>query len=71
MRFSKFEGLGNDFLIARAQAMPPEIPSARVARAICQRTLGVGADGLLIMGAPRSPAARLRMEVWNADSSEA
>ncbi|MBI4468298.1 MAG: diaminopimelate epimerase [Acidobacteria bacterium] len=71
MKFSKFEGLGNDFLIVREEALPPGVPTGELARAVCHRKVGVGADGLLILGPARSAGARLRMQVWNADGTEA
>ncbi|MCC6877564.1 MAG: diaminopimelate epimerase [Sandaracinaceae bacterium] len=59
LRFEKYEGLGNDFVVVGAP-----IDRSLAAR-ICDRHLGVGADGVLIVGrAPRS------MRVINADGSE-
>jgi diaminopimelate epimerase len=59
--FSKYHGLGNDFLIVEAQALGP----AQAAR-LCDRRLGVGGDGVLLLS---SDDGRYRMQVINADGS--
>ena len=70
MRLAKHHGLGNDFLIARADVLPADAPS--IARAACHRTRGVGADGL-IFGLPGDPDAgtHVTMVLLNADGSRA
>jgi diaminopimelate epimerase len=64
IRFEKWEGLGNDFVLVRDLSTP--LDDAAVRR-ICDRRLGVGADGVLLVEAadPSSP----RMIVRNADGS--
>ena len=48
MRFDKYQGLGNDFVIVDAQA--EQISDfARAARAVCDRRFGIGADGLVLL----------------------
>jgi diaminopimelate epimerase len=67
LRFHKYEGLGNDFVLVesdREDAVSPE-----GARALCDRRLGVGADGVLLVLPPRSKDAAARMRVLNADGS--
>jgi len=67
LRFEKYEGLGNDFIVVDAPdegLMPPE----RVTR-LCDRRFGVGADGVLLVLPPRSPGCDARMVVINADGS--
>ena len=70
MQLTKHHGLGNDFLIALADALPAEAPA--VAREVCHRTRGVGADGL-IFGLPGDPGAGtdVTMVLFNADGSRA
>lgn len=67
MKFVKMHGLGNDFVVAAAES-PPDRPD-ELARRICDRRFGVGADGLVFI----LPSARadVRMRIWNADGSEA
>lgn len=64
LRFAKYEGLGNDFLIV---ALDADVDAAR-AQALCDRHLGVGADGVLFAGAR---GGRAFMRVLNADGSTA
>ncbi len=75
MRFAKYHGLGNDFLVvdlrnasAGASAAAQE-PAA--ARALCDRQFGVGGDGVLAVLPPATDGADARMRVLNADGSEA
>ncbi len=76
--FTKVEGLGNDFVVVdlrpgrpAAEVRPsPEDPA--VARALCDRRFGVGADGVLaVLPARPGTAGDARMRVINADGSEA
>lgn len=62
--FSKFHSLGNDFILVEGEGSEE---MRRLAPAICDRHLGVGADGLLILD-PSRPSVR---RIYNADGSEA
>ena len=55
MRFEKYEGLGNDFVIVEA-TRDDAITSARAVE-ICDRRRGVGADGVLVVLPSRDPAS--------------
>jgi diaminopimelate epimerase len=61
--FTKAHGAGNDFLMTWAEQAPREDLSA-VARAICDRHTGIGADGWIVV-----EGASIRL--FNADGSEA
>jgi diaminopimelate epimerase len=63
VRFEKWEGLGNDFVV-----VSPEAAEGLDARAVCDRHRGIGADGVLIVSPPGTGPARMR--VINADGSE-
>ena len=65
IRFVKAQGAGNDFLLARGLESLPDTQLAALARAICDRHRGAGADGLVVFTAP----ARIRL--FNSDGSEA
>lgn len=68
MRFSKWHGLGNDYLlIERAEAAAP-LTAALVAR-LCDVHRGVGADGILEVTAIEG--ARAELVIWNPDGSQA
>jgi diaminopimelate epimerase len=67
INFHKIVASGNDFVVARIQA--PTAKLSALAKSVCERRLGVGADGLLVL--EPSSAADIRMRVFNADGSEA
>lgn len=67
MRFTKMQGLGNDYVyLDCTQGMPPDPP--KLARAMSDRHFGVGSDGLICIR--RSERADFRMSMYNADGSE-
>ncbi|MCB1059007.1 MAG: diaminopimelate epimerase [Calditrichaeota bacterium] len=70
MRFAKYHGLGNDFLLfdEKDGVTPAEFTSERV-RSLCHRQTGVGADGILLR--TKSDKATHKMWLWNADGSSA
>lgn len=73
LQFSKYQGLGNDFLMVdgRAAAAGDEslgLTPERVRR-LCDRRFGLGADGL-ILALPARADGELRMRIFNADGSE-
>jgi diaminopimelate epimerase len=63
--FAKYEGLGNDFVVIELDRVGG-VPSAEQAMAICDRHLGIGADGVLLVA---TSAGRPSMKVINADGS--
>ena len=67
LRFWKMHGAGNDFVVAEPPAVALDF--AALAQRVCDRHVGVGADGLILM--LPSPAADRRMRIINADGSEA
>ncbi len=67
LRFEKYEGLGNDFVVVEA-SNEDAITGARAAE-ICDRRHGIGADGVLLVLPSRDPASVARMKVINADGS--
>jgi diaminopimelate epimerase len=67
--FSKFHGLANDFIVAGARNLPAHLP--QLARSICERHIGVGADGFLVVLPPRTKRHQARVRFFNADGSEA
>lgn len=70
LTLTKHHGLGNDFLVL----LDPEGASpldADLARRLCDRHTGIGADGLLRASPPNGPGVDLTFELRNADGSEA
>jgi diaminopimelate epimerase len=70
--FSKYQGLGNDFLLIDARTLGEDSnsdPNPAAIRQICDRRYGVGADGLILALPPRQ-GGEVRMRIFNADGSE-
>ena len=67
MKFSKLQATGNDFILVDARTMEGEW--SKLARAMCDRHFGVGADGLILV--QDSTIADLKMRIFNPDGSEA
>jgi len=68
MRFTKMQGLGNDYVyveVASGQIADP----AELSRRMSDRHFGIGGDGLILI--LPSEAADVRMRMFNADGSEA
>ena len=66
MKLTKHHGLGNDFLVV----FHPDIADlAALARRLCNRTRGIGADGLLVGESVEGASAA--MVLYNADGSRA
>jgi len=60
--FWKLSGAGNDFVLL--ERLPKHHSGAALAKKLCDRHLGIGADGLLI-------ATKKSLDYWNADGSKA
>jgi diaminopimelate epimerase len=72
--FTKMHGLGNDFIViddigTKYSTSIPMTPS--LARRLCDRRFGVGADQLLWLRRAQDVAFDVRMEILNADGSGA
>ena len=65
--FTKMQGLGNDFiLLDNRKGIYKNL--GKLARRLCDRRFGIGADQLLLLG--NSGRADFRMRIFNADGSE-
>ncbi|MDD3251835.1 MAG: diaminopimelate epimerase [Lachnospiraceae bacterium] len=62
----KYHGLGNDYLIYNPEQNPFPLTAKRV-RLICNRNIGVGADGIL--EGPLFGEDGLDVRIWNPDGS--
>jgi diaminopimelate epimerase len=67
--FYKMSGSGNDFVMLDGRWTDPGGWTPERVRAVCDRRMGVGADGLVIL-TPEG-AGRVRMDFWNCDGSRA
>ena len=73
LQFSKYQGLGNDFLMLDCRGASSTdasygLTSERIQR-LCDRRFGVGADGVILALPPRQ-GGELRMRIFNADGTE-
>ena len=68
MKFTKMQGLGNDYVyIDCTEQVPDHIPA--LARRVSDRHFGIGSDGLICI--LKSDCADFRMDMYNADGSQA
>jgi diaminopimelate epimerase len=69
MRFTKMQGLGNDFVVLDGISRPCELSAADV-RWLADRRYGVGCDQVLVAQPPTRPDADCRYRIYNADGGE-
>ncbi len=74
-RFAKMEATGNDFIVVYAHDLPEQL-GPEYSPQLCDRTHGIGADGVLVVGwgpslrsEDREAKASASMTLWNADGS--
>lgn len=66
MKFAKMHGLGNDFIVFE-NFNDNKMDFKDLAKKVCDRHFGVGADGILLV--EESDKADIRMEIINSDGS--
>ena len=66
--FVRSHGLGNDYLVMDPAQLDFELTPERT-RLICQRNLGVGSDGILVVA--KNDSADFAVRILNPDGSEA
>lgn len=69
LKFTKMNGAGNDFVMLDNRDLTISLSGEQIAR-LCDRHLGIGADGLLAIE-PAQGEADFRMRYYNADGGEA
>src|SRR5512142_1901254 len=69
MRFHRYHGLGNDYLVMDPGDVGRDL-TLREIRLICHRNFGVGSDGIL-WGPLPAQGADFRLRIFNPDASEA
>ncbi|MDZ7369897.1 MAG: diaminopimelate epimerase [candidate division KSB1 bacterium] len=69
MKFFKYHGLGNDYLVLDPAQVGRELTPSEV-RLICHRNYGLGSDGIL-WGPLPSGRAEFGLRIFNPDGSEA
>ena len=66
LRFEKYEGTGNDFIIFEMSELEG-LQYSLLAQKVCDRRFGVGADGMIVVSP--STVASIQMIFYNADGS--
>ena len=69
LRFTKMQGLGNDFVVIDATKVPFDLTPSQI-RMLADRRFGVGCDQVLVVEPPRSRDADFRYRIFNADGGE-
>ncbi len=69
LRFTKMQGLGNDFVVIDAFTRPLSL-SPEQFRFLADRHFGVGCDQVLLVEQPTRPDADFRYRIFNADGGE-
>ena len=69
IRFTKMQGLGNDFVVIDAIRQSVSLTSAQAAW-LADRRFGVGCDQILIVERPTQDGVDFRYRIFNADGSE-
>lgn len=67
-RFTKMNGLGNDFIMIDDRMSSIELTAAQVA-SLCDRHFGIGADGIILVRPSERPECAAYMHYINADGT--
>jgi diaminopimelate epimerase len=70
-QFTKFHGLGNDYLVIEAEQLKDVENLGEFARRICNRHYGAGGDGIALISPSETDAADFNCRIFNPDGSEA
>lgn len=68
MKFHKYHGTGNDFIIFEATNLQ-SVDYVDLSKRVCNRHLGIGSDGMIVV--EKSDVADIQMIFYNADGSRA
>ncbi|GFE70576.1 diaminopimelate epimerase [Chroococcus sp. FPU101] len=69
IQFTKYQGLGNDFILIDNRQSSEPIISPEIAVQMCDRNFGIGADGV-IFALPGQDESDYTMRIYNSDGSE-
>ena len=71
LQFTKFHGLGNDYLVLEAEQLSEVADLGEFAKRICNRHYGAGGDGIAIIARADGNEADFDCRIFNPDGSEA
>ncbi|MDE3020496.1 MAG: diaminopimelate epimerase [Pseudomonadota bacterium] len=69
LRFTKMQGLGNDFVVVNGLIKPVKLSALHI-REMSDRHFGIGFDQLLLVEPPTTPGTDFRYRIFNADGKE-
>lgn len=69
LEFTKYQGLGNDFILLDNRQQGEPLVTAEQAVTLCDRHFGIGADGV-IFALPGTDGSDYTMRIYNSDGSE-
>lgn len=70
INFSKMHGLGNDFIMIND--LDENLNNySKLAKKLCDRHFGIGADGIILIQSSQKNEADFKMRIFNSDGSEA
>lgn len=68
LKFYKYQGTGNDFVIIDDRALTFPLNDTALVRKLCDRRFGIGADGLMLL--QPNPQSSYFMKYYNSDGNE-
>jgi diaminopimelate epimerase len=71
IKFTKTQGMGNDFLIIEREDIAALENASALAREMCERNYGAGADGIVFVTRSTNDESDFTSRIFNADGSEA
>jgi diaminopimelate epimerase len=71
MQFIKFHGFGNDYIVFEIAQLAGVESLNELARRVCDRHYGAGADGIAIVSPAQNESADFAVRIFNPDGSEA
>ncbi|MBA2379895.1 MAG: diaminopimelate epimerase [Blastocatellia bacterium] len=69
IKFCKFHGFGNDYIVIEKEQIPSALELPDLARSICERHTGVGSDGIAVLSKSDGTTADYFCEIVNPDGS--
>ena len=69
VEFYKYHGAGNDFILIDNRSGTLTVTTETIAH-LCHRNYGVGADGLMLLEAPKVESDHFYMQYFNSDGRE-
>ena len=69
LKFYKYHGLGNDYIVMNPAEVGRDLTGDEI-KLICHRNYGIGSDGILC-GPMQSDKASFKLRIFNPDASEA